>query len=231
MAILTGNDLTLGYEGKKVLEKVNFKIEQGDFLCIVGENGAGKSTLVKTLLGLLPTISGEVVFGEGLKKKEIGYLPQQTVTQNDFPASVYEIVLSGCQGKMGLRPFYSKEEKALAQKNIERLDIAELAKKSFSELSGGQKQRVLLARALCATEKVLLLDEPVTGLDPVVMADFYGIIEELNKSGITMIMITHDIPVALKYATHILHAGKKTFFGKKEDYLKNDVARKFLMFE
>lgn len=231
MPYITGSDLSLGYDGKVILSDLNFKIEKGDYLCVVGENGSGKSTFMKTLLGLQPQLGGTITFDDGLKKNEIGYLPQQTVVQKDFPASVEEIVLSGCQGCMGLRPFYRKEEKQLAKENMEKMEVTSLAKRCYRELSGGQQQRVLLARALCATRKLLLLDEPVSGLDPKVTAQMYELIERLNQEGITIIMISHDIAAALKYATHILHVDKKIFFGSKEEYLKSEMAKRFVMME
>ena len=157
---------SLGYEDGTVAENLNFTINKGDYLCILGENGSGKSTLIKAILGLKPQISGELNWCGDVKKNEVGYLPQQTVVQKDFPASVREIVRSGCLAKCGLRPFYSKEEKELAENTMKQLEIDKLAKRCYRELSGGQQQRVLLARALCATRKMLLLDEPVTGLDP-----------------------------------------------------------------
>ena len=228
MSILTGSNLALGYEGREIISKVNFKIDAGNYLCIVGENGAGKSTLMKTILGLIEPIEGEILFGNGLKKNEIGYLPQQTVVQRDFPASVEEIVISGCQGQMGFRPFYSKAQKLLAKDNMERMNIGHLAKKCYRELSGGQQQRVLLARALCATQKLILLDEPVAGLDPKAMTELYELIKKLNDEGITVIMVSHDIAVAINYASHVLHVGQTTFFGTKEEYLNSDTGKKFL---
>lgn len=228
MSILAAKYLSLGYEGKVILGDINFNIEKGDYLCIVGENGAGKSTLMKTVLGLIDPIRGEIEFGDGLKKNEIGYLPQQTLIQRDFPASVEEIVISGCQGRAGMKPFYSKEEKMLARDNMERMGITHLSKRCYRELSGGQQQRVLLARALCATRKVLLLDEPAAGLDPMVMAELYTLIKKLNDDGITIIMISHDIDVAVKYASHVLHIDKKPFFGTREEYLSSDAGRKFI---
>lgn len=224
MALLTVKNLKLGYEGKTVAEGLNFTVDSGDYLCIVGVNGSGKTTLMKTILNLNPPISGEIEAGEGLKPSEIGYLPQQTEIQRDFPASVWEIVLSGNLGRCGLRPFYTKEEKAAARRNLEKMGIADLAKRSYRELSGGQQQRVLLARALCATSKMLLLDEPVSGLDPEVTAEMYGLIYGLNKEGTAVIMISHDISAALKYATHILQIGGKGFFGTKEEFLKSGAA-------
>lgn len=231
MSIIIGRNLSLGYEGKEIIKDISFEIKKGDYLCIVGENGAGKSTLMKTILGLIDPIKGEIVFSDGLNKNEIGYLPQQTVVQRDFPASVEEIVLSGCQGRMGLRPFYSKEEKQLAKDNMKRMNIFHLAKKCYRELSGGQQQRVLLARALCATRKLLLLDEPVAGLDPNAIAELYELIENLNKEGITVIMISHDISIAIKYASHVLHVDKHTFYGTKEEYIKSDAGKKFIILQ
>ena len=220
MAQLSCQNLTLGYEGKEILSNLSFEVNSGDYLCIVGENGSGKSTLMKTVLGLKKPMSGKVITGDGLLQTEIGYLPQQTVVQKDFPASVREIVISGNQGRCGLRPFYTKQEKQRAAENIRRMGIEDLQNRCYRELSGGQQQRVLLARALCATQKMLLLDEPVAGLDPKVTADMYTLIEGLNKKDkITVIMISHDIEAALKYATHILHIGNETFFGTRQQYL------------
>ena len=228
MSLLTIENLSLGYDSHTILEDLNFSVNAGDYLCIVGENGSGKSTLMKTLLRLQAPVSGRILTGEGLQPNEIGYLPQQTVVQKDFPASVGEIVLSGCQGHCGLRPFYSKAEKQLAQENMERMGIAPLANRCYRELSGGQQQRVLLARALCATRKVLLLDEPVSGLDPKVTAEMYRLIAELNQTGITIIMISHDIAAAVQFASHILHIGTTVFYGTRDSYLNSDTGKFFL---
>lgn len=229
--ILKCENLTLGYDGRAVVENLNFEINSGDYLCIVGENGSGKSTLMRTLLNLQSPISGTIETGDGLKRNEIGYLPQQTVVQRDFPASVWEIVLSGNLSRTGLKPFYSKEDKARAKENIEKMGITQLTKRCYRELSGGQQQRVLLARALCATKKLLLLDEPVSGLDPKVTAEMYSLIEELNKNGITVIMISHDINAAVRYASHILHIGSKLFFGTTEEYLFSETGNAFFKSE
>lgn len=227
MSQLTCSNVSLGYDSKIILKKLNFTVNKGDYLCIIGENGSGKSTLLKTILGLQPTISGQIMLGDGLKQNEIGYLPQQTVTQKDFPASVWEIVLSGCQTRCGILPIYSKEQKQLAMTNIERMNIKDLTKKCFRELSGGQRQRVLLARALCATQKILILDEPITGLDVKTTVDMYKLIADINKSGTTIIMISHDVS-AIKYASHILHIGDVVFFGTRSEYLKSDVSSTLL---
>ena len=227
MALLTCQDLCLGYDGKEILHNLNFVISAGEYLCIVGENGSGKSTLMKTILGLQQPISGKVLTGDGLTQNEIGYLPQQTVVQKDFPATVGEIVLSGCQGRCGPRQFYTKEDKQLAVDNIEKMGITHLTKRCYRELSGGQQQRVLLARALCATKKMLLLDEPVSGLDPKVTAEMYALIEKLNKDGITVIMISHDLNAALTYASHILHIGDTMFYGTKDEYLAGNMQKGF----
>ena len=221
MTQLTCQNLAVGYEGRAVLEGLNFSVCPGDYLCIVGENGSGKSTLMKTILGLQPPVRGKVLTGDGLRKNEIGYLPQQTPVQRDFPASVREIVLSGCQGRCGGRPFYSKGEKQLAQTAMERMQVAALAKRCYRTLSGGQQQRVLLARALCAAQNMLLLDEPVSGLDPKVTGEMYGLIQRLNREdGVTILMISHDMTAALTYASHILHVGRRVFFGTKADYIR-----------
>ena len=227
MALIKCENLSLGYDSNVIASDINFEINGGDYLCIVGENGSGKSTLMKTILGLQKPLGGSIFFGDGLKQTEIGYLPQQTVVQRDFPASVWEILLSGNLSKSGFKPFYSKEDKKRAQENIEKMGIESLKKRCYRELSGGQQQRVLLARALCATSKLLLLDEPVSGLDPKVTAEMYALIEELNKEGITVIMISHDISAATKYASHILHMSDKFFFGTKKEYLESENGRSF----
>ena len=228
MTQLTCQNLCVGYDGRTVLADLNFSVSAGDYLCIVGENGSGKSTLMKTILGLQPPCSGKILTGSGLRKNEIGYLPQQTAIQMDFPASVSEIVRSGCQGRCGWHPFYGCKERQLAANAMEKMQITPLAQRCYRELSGGQQQRVLLARALCATEKLLLLDEPVSGLDPKVTAQMYALIESLNrKEGITVIMVSHDIEAALRYATHILHIGPTTFFGTTAQYLQSPQGRLF----
>jgi len=225
MALLTCDQVTLGYEGQAVLTGVSFQVERGDYLCVVGENGSGKTTLMKTILGLQKPMSGKIIFGDGLKQNEIGYLPQQTLVQRDFPATVREIVLSGCLARLGHRPFYGKAEKGLAIQNMERMNLTELADRCYRELSGGQQQRVLLARALCATRKLLVLDEPVAGLDPRVTAEMYHLIRGLNREdGVTILMISHDLAAAVQEASHILHVGNELFFGTKEDYMRSALA-------
>ncbi|MBO4407011.1 MAG: metal ABC transporter ATP-binding protein, partial [Clostridia bacterium] len=213
MALLTVENLSLGYEGREVLRGVSFEVNQGDYLCIVGENGSGKTTLMKTILGLQAPLGGRVLTGDGLKHSEIGYLPQQTEVQRDFPASVREVVSSGLLNRQGFRPFLNKEEKELVKKTLRTLGIAELEKRCYRDLSGGQQQRALLARALCATRRLLLLDEPVAGLDPGAAKEMYALVEELHRAGITVIMISHDLEAALTYATHVLHVGDDVFFG------------------
>lgn len=224
-------DVTLGYENKVVAKNLNFKIDQGDYLCVVGENGTGKSTLIKTLLGLIKPLNGEVIANvQGKNHKGVGYLPQQTQAQKDFPASVWEVVLSGVLNNGHRCPFYNKKDKAEAEKNMEKLNILDLKKRCYRELSGGQQQRVLLARALCATDSVLILDEPVTGLDPAASMEFYETIKDLNKKeNVTIIMVSHDIKNALNYATHILHLEQENdFFGTVEEYKKSNVSNMFL---
>lgn len=224
-------DVTLGYENKVVAKNLNFKIDQGDYLCVVGENGTGKSTLIKTLLGLIKPLNGEVIANvQGKNHKGVGYLPQQTQAQKDFPASVWEVVLSGALNNDHRCPFYNKKDKAEAEKNMEKLNILDLKKRCYRELSGGQQQRVLLARALCATDSVLILDEPVTGLDPAASMEFYETIKDLNKKeNVTIIMVSHDIKNALNYATHILHLEQENdFFGTVEEYKKSNVSNMFL---
>ncbi|MDO5146624.1 MAG: metal ABC transporter ATP-binding protein [Eubacteriales bacterium] len=232
MAQITCQNLTLGYEGEVILSNLNFTVKQGDYLCIVGENGSGKTTLMKTLLGLLPPIGGTIEAGEGLRPDEIGYLPQQTHVQRDFPASVREIVLSGCQSRCGLRPFYNKKEKALAKRAMAKMKLSGMERRCYRELSGGQQQRVLLARAFCAAQKALLLDEPVSGLDPKVTMEMYRLIQKLNQEdGMTILMVSHDIDAAIRYASHILHIGKRCFFGTKEEYIKSALGKSFVGIE
>lgn len=231
MSLINCNDLKLGYDGKVVIEDVSFQVNTGDYLCIVGENGSGKTTLMKSILGLIDTMGGKITFSDDLHPNEIGYLPQQTVVQKDFPASVREIVMSGFLNKTGFSPFYSKEQKAKAAEIMDQLSITNLKNRCYRELSGGQQQRVLLARALCATSKLLLLDEPVAGLDPLVTEEMYSLIKSINadkKLGITIIMVSHDIAAAVKYASYILHVNKRPlFFGKTSEYVKTDIGLAF----
>ncbi|MBQ9015531.1 MAG: metal ABC transporter ATP-binding protein [Firmicutes bacterium] len=231
MTLLQADNLAVGYDSTPVVRGISFAVEAGDYLCIVGENGSGKTTLMKTLLGLQDPIEGRIIRGENLGKDEIGYLPQQTQIQKDFPASVREVVLSGCQAKAGFRPFYNRQEKETAARNMERMGIAELADRCYRDLSGGQQQRVLLARALCAAEKILLLDEPVSGLDPKVTAEMYALIRQLNEDGVTILMISHDIDEALGFATHILHVSDHVFFGTREAFLSSEEGRRFTGWE
>ena len=228
MALMTCRDLSLGYDGDVLVRDLSFEVNAGDYLCIVGENGAGKSTLMRTLLGLQPPLSGTITFGEGLRRQDLGWLPQQTPVQRDFPAAVGEIVLSGCQAREGFHPFYTKADKARAQEAMARMDITDLSNRCYRELSGGQQQRVLLARALCAADRLLLLDEPVAGLDPMATQELYNLIGELNRAGMTILMISHDMNAALRYASHILHVGGASFFGTKDDYLTAGGARRYL---
>ena len=219
MSQIKCENLTLGYGSQEILSGLSFEVNRGDYLCIVGSNGSGKTTLMKTVLGLTKPLGGSIEFSDGLSASGIGYLPQQTDVQRDFPASVYEIVISGCLGRGGFHPFYTKADKALAAQAMDRMDITKLKNSCYRELSGGQQQRVLLARALCATRDILLLDEPVAGLDPKVTADMYALIDSLNKNdGVTVIMISHDIDKALRYASHILHIGTDIFFGTRAEY-------------
>lgn len=225
-------DLKLGYGPHILAEHLSFSVEKGNYLCIVGENGAGKSTLLRTMLELQEPIEGQILLGGGLRRNEIGYLPQQTMVQRDFPASVREIVLSGCQGRCGIRPFYNREEKQIAERAMGQMEIAELADACYRDLSGGQQQRVLLARALCASDKMLVLDEPVSGLDPKMAEAMYRLVERLNKEmGITIVMISHDVREAIPYATHILHMGRDYFFGTEREYRQSGIGRLFLQQE
>ncbi len=229
--ILECSELTASYDGRKVLSGLSFTINEGDYVCILGENGSGKSTLVKCLLGIKSPDSGKIIMGDGLRQKDIGYLPQHTDLAKGFPATVTEVVLSGCLGRRGLRPFYSSKEKQLAKQAMDRLGIAELAGRSCRELSGGQQQRMLLARAMCAAEKLLLLDEPVTGLDPSAAADMYDLISELNKKdGMTIIMVSHDVVKSLDSASKILClcSSDHSFYGTPQEYANSHISSKFI---
>ena len=227
MALISCKDLSFAYGGDTVLRGVSFEVNPGDYLCVVGENGSGKSTLMKGLLGLKEPDTGTIEYGDGLKRCEIGYLPQQTALQKDFPASVFEVVLSGRLNSLGRRFFYSKEDKMQAERNLERMGMLEYKKRCYQELSGGQQQRVLLARALCATTKLLILDEPVAGLDPVATGEMYNLLKLINLcDGVTVVMVSHDIQAALRYATHILQLGHtQTFFGGVQDYVRSGASR------
>ena len=227
--LLDCRDANLGYEGKPVWEHLTFQVRSGDYLCIVGENGSGKSTLLKSLLGLLKPLSGEIVHADTLRGGSIGYLPQQTRAQKDFPATVTEVVRSGFISGKGMRFFYTAQEKSRALMNMGKLGVLELKDRCYRELSGGQQQRVLLARALCAAGELLILDEPVTGLDPAAAQDLYRTLEYLNKKeGIAIVMVTHDIQNALQYATAILHAGHgQWFYGTTAEYLASPWGKRF----
>lgn len=225
--LITVRNLSLGYDSHAILSDLNFTVYAGDYLCIVGENGSGKTTLMKTLLGLQEPMGGEIRMERRLHGEGIGYLPQQTQIQKDFPASVWEVVLSGCQRQLGWKPFYSRDQKQAARENMKRMGIDDLADRCYRDLSGGQQQRVLLARALCAAEEILLLDEPVSGLDPGATADMYELIDWLNREGITIMMISHDVGAALQYATHILHIGDGIFFGTRDAYLQTTQGQHF----
>lgn len=217
------DNLSLGYGDRVLIDNLNIMIKPTDYLVIIGENGAGKSTLLKAVLGLERPVGGRISF-EGISKKDISYLPQQSNLQKNFPASVYEIVISGCLNNLGIRPYYTGLEKKTAMSNIEKMGIAHIAKKSFRYLSGGQQQRVLLARALCGAKKMLFLDEPVSGLDPNVSLDMYKILKNLNDSGVGIVMVSHDPISALNYATKVLEIGKKNYFygSIEEFYNKGD---------
>ena len=196
--------LAVGYSGKPLCNGFDLEINNGAYICIVGENGAGKSTLIKTLVGLIPAISGKVLLRGDIDKSDIGYLPQQREMQKDFPASVWEVVLSGCLDRLGFRPFYGHKERKLAADAIRELDLEDIKNESFRELSGGQRQRVLLARAIAGSKKVLVLDEPITGLDPVAAAHLYQLLNRVNQNGTTIITISHDISKALSAANKLL---------------------------
>ena len=227
--LLACRDVSLGYEGQSVLTHLNLSIREGDYLCIVGDNGSGKSTLLRGLLGLLPPQSGEIWRSAELKRGNLGYLPQQTRAQRDFPATVYEVVLSGCLNKKGMHFFYSPAQKSEALMNMGKLGVLELKDQCYRDLSGGQQQRVLLARALCAAHKLLILDEPITGLDPAAAQDLYKILSYLNrKEGMAIVMVTHDLKAALQSAQRVLHIGRQgVFLGSAAEYLASPQGRRF----
>lgn len=228
MRLIHCDTVSLAYEGKTVVENLQMEVHAGDYLCIVGENGSGKTTLMRALLGLKKPTGGSITFENGISCRDIGYMPQQSAVREDFPATVLEVVRSGLRGN-AWRPFFTANEKARLQKVLSLLEIEDITNRAFRELSGGQQQRVLLARAMCATEKLLLLDEPVAGLDPAMTAQLYALIEKLHKSGITVIMISHDIPAATRYATHILHLQHRPlFFGTAAEYVSSDAGKRFL---
>jgi len=228
--LLKCEHVDFGYENQDAVIDVSLEVSTGDYICIVGENGSGKSTLMKGILGLLKPTEGKIEISEELKKAGIGYLPQQTAAQKDFPATVFEVVISGCLGKRGNRPFYSPKEKQTALSNLERLGIADLKKSCFRDLSGGQKQRALIARALCATDQLLILDEPITGLDPSAIQDFYNIIRKLNREEqVAILMVSHDMANIVRQAGKILHLQQKAlFWGTVQDYLKSGIGNQFL---
>ncbi|MBQ9238346.1 MAG: ABC transporter ATP-binding protein [Treponema sp.] len=220
-------NITLGYEQKIVATNISFSVDSGDYLCVVGENGAGKTTLIKMIVGLQKPLAGSMIRGKEFDARQIGYLPQQTNVQKDFPATVEEVVLSGCQSSMGLFPFYRAAERHKAAAVMRSLGVASFARRSYRELSGGQQQRVLLCRALCAAKDMMVLDEPVAGLDPAASDDLYGIVQTLNDNGMTIVMITHDIRAAVRYARHILYLGERPFFGTVTDFLQSAPGRRF----
>lgn len=226
MALITCEKACFAYEGRNVIQDLDLSIERGEYLCVIGENGSGKSTLIKGLLGLISPVHGRVSYGDGLTHSGIGYLPQRTDVQNDFPASVWEVVSSGCRGRS---LFLNAEMRRTAQQNIELLGISHIRSSSFMELSGGQQQRALLARALCATRSLLLLDEPVAGLDPLVTREMYDVISMLHRErGLTIVMISHDIAAALHYADRILHMSQSgVFLGTPDEYRQSKLGRAF----
>ncbi len=229
-ALIRCEHVDFGYENHDAVIDVSMEINPGDYLCILGENGSGKSTLMKGILGLLKPTAGTLVVDEELRRTGIGYLPQQTAAQRDFPATVYEVVRSGCLSHLGRRPFFSRADKALAMENMEKLGIAGLSRKCYRELSGGQQQRVLIARALCATKKLLILDEPITGLDPSAIQELYALIRKLNREDkVTILMVSHDVQNVVYQANKILHLQQRVlFYGSVKDYVKSRAGLEFL---
>ncbi|MCL2684312.1 MAG: metal ABC transporter ATP-binding protein [Synergistaceae bacterium] len=228
MMLILCKGVSLAYGSRVVLHGLDFTVCQGDYLCVVGENGSGKSTLLKGLLKLLPVAAGRITYGDGFTPGRVGYLPQSSAANADFPAGVYEVVLSGCLARRGFMPFYTKSDRSIALESMRRLGIADLGGERFGELSGGQRQRVLLARALCSAGTSLIMDEPVSGLDPVVAKDFYDMADSLHSSGMSIIMVSHDVSRAVSRATHVLHLnGRQEFFGKKDEYLRSELGKRF----
>lgn len=228
-ALITCSHVDFGYENQDAVTDLTIEVEEGDYFCVVGVNGSGKSTLMKGLLGLIKPTGGSLVVSEELRRTGIGYLPQQTSAQKDFPATVYEVVLSGALGLIGNRPFYRRREKEMALSAMEKLGIEDLRRRCYRELSGGQQQRVLIARALCAARKMLILDEPITGLDPSAIQEFYSLVRGLNRDGLTILMVTHDVANVVTQASKILHLGQKVlFYGTPEEYVKTAQGRSFL---
>ena len=232
MAQLRCENISVGYEDGIVVSDVSFELNRGDYVCIVGENGAGKSSLLKGILGLAKIQGGKLEYGDGMSRADVGYLPQQKDYQKNFPATVKEVVMSGFLNKMGLRPYYNRAEKAKAMEILSDCGMADYVRASFGSLSGGQKQRVLLARAMCATDKLLLLDEPTTGLDPVATEELYELLKRLNREKkTTILMVSHDLNKAVSDAGLILHVNKRSgcgYFGPADKYLDSEAARHFL---
>jgi zinc transport system ATP-binding protein len=230
MSLVSCVGAALGYNGVPVLRGVDFSVGAGDYVCVTGENGSGKSTLVLGMLRLLRPIEGRIEYGDGLAPEGVGYLPQRGAGGASFPAGAFEVVLSGRLASRGLRPFYSRRDRAVAADNMRRLGVYELRDKNFGELSGGQRQRVLLARALCSAGRLLILDEPVAGLDPMATAEFYDALSEIRSDrDVTVIMVSHDVRKAVSEASHVLHVhGGKVFFAGREDYLASDTGKKFI---
>lgn len=230
MDLLEFKLVSFSYDGNEIIRNINFTLKKGEYMCVVGENGSGKTTLIKGILGLKKNSSGEIIMENGLTKNQIGYLSQHSAIQKDFPATVYEVVLSGRLNSLGKRPFYSKKDREIALENMKVLGVDHMIKRSFSQLSGGQKQRVLLARALCATKQLIILDEPEAGLDPIVTKDLYEVIKKINKElNISVIIVSHDVKEAIFYADKILHIHNGSGdFMPREDYLKSDLGIRFM---
>lgn len=226
MRLIEAEKLTLGYEGQSVIDNISFSVDEGDYLCIIGDNGAGKSTLVKAVLSLHEPLAGRLSFH--FDRKDIGYLPQSSAIDVNFPTSVSEVVLSGFISHLGRRFFYPASMRKKADENLDRMGILNLRNRSFQELSGGQRQRVLLARALCAANRLLLLDEPAASLDVHSASELYRLIDQLNSDGMTVMMVTHDIHPAINSASHILHLGGENFFGTRDEYFSSEIGRDYL---
>lgn len=222
MPLIEFKDLCIGYEHKVIIKNINLEINDGEYVCVFGDNGVGKTTFLKTILGLIPPLSGSIIIEDTFNKKEVGYLPQRMQLKPEFPASCFEIVLSGCVNRLKIWPFYRKSHRDLAIEKMKLLGVANLKDKPFRVLSGGQQQRILLARALCATDRLLILDEPFTGLDYHAAKSLYDLLEKINKQlNVTIIVVSHFMEDILAYSTKVVHLSKEEVFcGTPEQYVQ-----------
>lgn len=229
--ILSVKDLNFNYGKIKILKDINFELDKGDYLGIIGANGSGKTTLIKVLLGLLQPSSGTVVYHQNiLEDNALGYVPQKTFGDHqNFPATVKEIVRTGLLANKGFLKQYNDEDNKKVVEILNRLNLCDLKNRKINKLSGGQQQRVLLARSLVSNPRVLILDEPTSALDPEVREDFYQLLETVNKSGVTIILISHDLQSIEPYLNKVLLLDRKIlFFGNPKDFNKTVSAKSYL---